>query len=333
MRLAGLILTLSAALVAQPPDGRSVHELLTSNDPANIAWGAELAARSGGKDVVPDLLALLRSADERVQEQSLDALIRLKAKVPPEELTPLLPRFEDAVIILAIENGQRDLLLSMLGEDQAFDPYWVAINEALATRGGGAEYWTAMLREWTIHVVIYVIDPGRKAAIQQPPLRHWCGNSIAQNRTGFPPRAAYALSLSSQPASGPLGDTVLISSPHAVYVQRRSSLSGCGAPIDRDDYRADFVASLIHQTTTHQTTPISGHMNFEVAWGSDEAYVAETDRLRENTLSGFQAILDSMLKAKSLATEDARLKPHIILGIEDQRPYKARDLPPIPPWE
>jgi hypothetical protein len=319
LRLCWLIL-----LVAQaPPDGQSAHDLLKSSDPARQAWGAELAARSGGQEAVPDLVALLHSTDERVQEQALDALIRLKVKVQPEELTRLLPRFMDAAVILAIENKQRDLLLLLLREEQPFDPWWVALNEALAAGGGGAEYWTAVLREWKIHMVIYVIEPGHAAVVLPQPVQYWCGDSIAQNRTGFPARAVYTLALSQQPE-----DTLLIASPHAVHVRRRSSLSGCGAPIDRDDYRGDIIASAMHETA-----PIKGHIKFDVVWRDDAAYVTDVAKLREKTLGGLKAILDWMVKSQSLSAQDAALRPRIVVAIEDQRSSKPRDLPPIPPWE
>ena len=265
---------MARVLTAQaPPDGQGAHELLTSKDPARQAWGVELAARSGGQEFVPDLLALLRSTDERVQEQSLDALIRLKApKCWPEELTRLLPRFMDAAVILAIENKQKDLLLLLLREEQPFDPWWVALNEALAAGGGGSEYWAAVLREWKIHVVIYVIDAGRAAVILPQPVQYWCGDSIAQNRTGFPARAVYTLALSQQP-----NDTVLISTPHAVYIRRRSIISECGAPIDRDDYLGDIVASAMHETPK-----ILGHIKSEVVWSTEsQPYLGDMAKLRE----------------------------------------------------
>jgi hypothetical protein len=319
LRLCWLIL-----LVAQaPPEGQSAHDLLKSSDPARQAWGAELAARSGGQDLVPDLVALLHSTDERVQEQALDALIRLKATVKPEELTRLLPRFMDAAVILAIENKQRDLLLLLLREEQPFDPWWVALNEALAGGDGGTEYWASVLRDWKIHVLIYVIDAGRVAVILPQPVQYWCGDSTAQNRTGFPARALYTLSLSQQPQ-----DTVLISSPHVVYTRRRSSISECGAPIDRDDYLGDIVASVMHETPK-----ILGHIKSEVVWSTDTAYVADVAGLREKTVAAVQAILDSMAKSKLLSPEGAALRPEIVVAIEDQRSNKARDLPPVPPWE
>jgi len=97
MGLVALIVLMTASLSAQvspadATDAQAIRELLASNDPARMAWGAELAGRYGRQEVVPELLRLLRSRDERVQANALDALIRLKAQVPAEELTPLGPR-------------------------------------------------------------------------------------------------------------------------------------------------------------------------------------------------------------------------------------------------
>jgi hypothetical protein len=63
------------------------------------------------------------------------------------------------------------------------------------------------------------------------------------------------------------------------------------------------------------------------------AYAAEIDRLRAKTLAGFQKILEWMLKRRLIPPEDAMLKPHIVVVVEDQRLNKARDLPPTAPWE
>lgn len=322
MRLGCFVLTAEALIAQVPPAGQGAPALLKSSDPAWQAWGAELAARSGGQELVPDLVTLLHSTDVRVQEQALDALLRLKATVKPEELTRLLPRFMDAAVILAVENKQRDLLLLLLRQEQPFDPWWVALNEALLA-DGGPEYWAAALSEWKIHVTIYVVDAGHTAVILPVPIQYWCGESTAQNRTGFPARALYTLSLSQQPE-----DAVLVASPHAVYIRRRSIISECSAPIDRDDYLGDFVVSAMHETP-----PVLGHIKSEIVWITDAAYIADAAKLREKTLAGVQAILDRMAKSKLLSPKEASLRPEIVVAIEDQRSNKARDLPPLPPWE
>jgi hypothetical protein len=326
MRLAWLIFSSTGALYAQVSpanavEAGTVRELLASNDPVRLAWGAELAGKYGLREFVPELLPLLYWTDERIEEHALDALIRLKAKVPPEELTPLLPRFTPAVVILAMANGQRDLLLSMLREDQPHGPTWVALNEELI-KIGGREYWTALLREWTIHVSIYVTDPGKSVMFQPGTGGGFAGDSLPQNRPGFPPRAAYSLTMSPR-----LGDMVLVEAPHPVYYRRQVNPSSGDVMFDRDDYRGDFVVSVL------PTTPVKGHMRFDVAWQSDQDYCDDVRKLREQTLAEYREIVDRLIKRRLLPGEDTALKPRIELRIEDQRTNKAHDLPPTPPWE
>lgn len=122
---------LMALLMQTPPGGMSAPELLASHDPAQVAWGAEMAARSGSENYVPGLRLLLAHADDRVKEQALDALIRLKAKLPPEELAQVPPVLRNQVIILAIVNGNPGILTSFLAEDPQHDATCVALNEGL----------------------------------------------------------------------------------------------------------------------------------------------------------------------------------------------------------
>lgn len=326
MRLAWLTMALTGLLLAQVPpvegtDAQTVRKLLASKDPARLAWGAELAARSGQAEFAPDLRRLLGSANDRVKEQALDALIRLKAKVPPEELAPLLPRFRAQVIILAKANGNRDILLSQLRENQPRDPTWVALNESLLQIGGGRTYWSALLGEWTIHARIYVTDAGRTPVVGPQTGGAECIDGMLDDRAGFPASCAYFFFLTPRP-----GDSVLNETPHPVFYRRR--YTGCDIRIDRDDYRGDFVASL-----ENLETPVKGHMRFDVVWLNDDAYRAEVNRLRAGMLAEFQQILDWMVKRGLLLPEDAAMKPHIAVGIEDQRLSKAHELPATRPWE
>lgn len=321
--VAELLLLTSLPFAQNPPEGMGVRELLASSDSAQLAWGAELAARKGQAEYVPDLRRLLAWTDDRVKEQALDALIRLKAKVPSEELTPLPEVFRDQVIILAITNGNRDILASLLAENPDHDATWVALNEGILAFGAGRTYWPKLLREWTIHVVIYVTDPGRTAILGPGSGGGICGDSIAQPRPGFPPRASYGLFLDPQP-----GDAVLCFRPHPVYYRRHLSASGCDTRTDRDDYRADFVALSVRVSP-----PIKGHLRYDLAWTSVDAYVAEIDRLRRDLLGRYQQILDVTVQRRLVPPEDGVLRPRIVVGFEDQRSNKSHDLPPTPPWE
>jgi len=313
---------LVALLAQNPPEGKSVHELLASTDSAQLAWGAELAARSGLEAYVPELRRLLAWTDDRVKEQALDALIRVQAKIPPEELTPLPPVMRSQVIILAIRNGNRGILESLLAENPPHDATWVALNEGLIQRGGAPAYWSKQLREWTIHVVIYVVDPGKTPVIRPQDGSGRCGDSYRQDRPGFPPRATYDLFLDPQP-----GDTALITRPKLVYYRRHSGHFGCDPPIDRNDYRGDFIAFAAN------VSPVKTHNRYDIAWTDDQSYVAGVDRLRRDLLADYQRMLDGMVKRRLLPSEDSALRPHVVVGIEDQRSSKEHGLPPTPHWE
>jgi hypothetical protein len=314
---------LMALLAQNPPEGMSAHQLLASNDSAQLAWGAELAARSGSEDYVPELRRLLAWTDDRVKEQALDALIRLQAKVPPRELSPLPPEFRDQVIILAVKNENNGILASLLAENSGHDATWVALNEGLIQRGGPPAYWSKVLREWTIHVEIYVVDPGNTPLIGTKGGAGFCGDSFPQNRPGFPPRVTYGLFIHPQP-----GDVALITRPNPVYYRRSSIPAGCDTPIDRNDYLGDFIAFA-----ANANPPVKTHYRHDLAWSDDQSYIAGIDRLRRDLLANYQRMLDAMLKRRLIPPEDSSMRPRIVVGIEDQRSNKEHALPSTPLWE
>ena len=310
-------------LAQNSPEGRSVHELLASNDPAQLAWGAEMAARSERDEYVPELRQLLVWTDDRVKEQALDALIRLKAKVPAEELMPVPPLLRNQVIILAVRNRNFSILASLLAENPKHDATWVALNEGLVEGGAGPTYWQQLLSQWTIHVVIYVIDPGNTPVIEPKSGGGMCGDSLRQDRSGFPPRATYSLFISPQP-----GDMALITRPNPVYYRRASSSSGCDTLIDRNEYRGDFITFA-----ANVYPPVKTHYQYEITWVDDRSYSAGIGRLRSDLLTDYQRMLEGMVMRRNIPPEDSALRPHVVLRIEDQRSNKPQDLPATPPWE
>jgi hypothetical protein len=312
-----------AFLAQNPPEGMSAHELLASNHSALLAWGAEMAARSGHKEYVPELRRLLAWGDDRVKEQALDALIRLKAKVTTEDLSPIPPPLRNQVIILAIRNMNSSMLTSLLAENPQHDAAWVALNEGLIQAEATGTYWQNLLREWTIHVMIYVVDPGRTPVLDSQTAGGRCGDSLGQQRSGFPPRATYGLFINPEP-----GDTVLLTRPKTVYYRRASNAAGCDIQIDRNDYRGDFIVFGANVYPSAKT-----HYRYDIAWTDDQSYTAGVDRLRKNVLADYRRVLDGMVKRGLIPSEDSALRPHILVGITDQRSNKAHYLPATPRWE
>jgi hypothetical protein len=79
-----------------------------------------LAARYQRPETISDLLNLLAWADDRVTEHAIDALIRLRAKVPSEALRQIA-RGPAPAIVLAVFNHNvaflQELLTGSLGPD------------------------------------------------------------------------------------------------------------------------------------------------------------------------------------------------------------------------
>jgi hypothetical protein len=254
------------------------------------------------------LIGLLHSTDERVQEHALDALIRLKAKVPEEELRGLPKSYRDQVILLAIANGYRDVLLSILRQGAPNDAMWVALNEGILSLGASRDYWEALLGDWTICVWVYVTDS--PASVN--PERHGsvvCGDGPTRVRPGFPPRPLYGFSLTS-------GGVPLISKPYEVYVSRGENLSGCFSRINRSDYQAAFVRSAVRETY-----PIGTHPQFEAVWDGDEAYLKHMEEWRAEVAGEVHEIVDRL---------GTTARPHVQVFIQDQRADKSHPLPPTP---
>jgi hypothetical protein len=120
----------------------------------------------------------------------------------------------------------------------------------------------------------------------------------------------------------------LITRPTPVYYRRASSSFGCDTPIDRNDYRGDFIAFA-----ANVYPPVKTRYRYDIAWADDQSYAAGVDGRRKDLLADYQRTLDGMVKRRQIPQEDSALRPHIVVGIEDQRSNKEHDLPATPPWE
>lgn len=282
-----------------------------------------MAARSGHDEYVPELRRLLAWSDDRVKEQALDALIRLKARVSAEDLSSMPPLLRTQVIILAMRTISSSMLMSLLAENPLHDATWVALNESLIQANAKGTYWQQLLREWSLHVMIYVVDPGKTPVLESQTKGAHCGDSFGELRSGFPPRATYGLFINPEP-----GDTVLLARPKPVYYRRASNPAGCDIQIDRNDYRGEFIAFGANVYLSEKT-----YYRYDIPWIGVQSYTAAVDRLRKNVLADYRRVLDGLVTHGLIPPEDAALRPHILVGITDQRSNKAHDLPATPPWE
>src|SRR5579862_3414648 len=68
---------------------QTVSQLLASNDPAKLAWGAHLAGNYQLPEFAPDLQRLAVVEDWRVRSAAVDSMIRLNLDVADSMLTQI----------------------------------------------------------------------------------------------------------------------------------------------------------------------------------------------------------------------------------------------------
>ena len=295
-------MVISAAQLAAQSNSRSpagtaeervVRELLASNDPAAKAWGAELAARYQFQDVCPELLNLLDWTDSRVQEQAIDSLIRLRATVPTENLRRLLAQQHAAPIILASLHRNPEILKEALSQSLT-DAQWVAANQGVLTIDGPRDYVLDLLKSWTIHVTLRVVDAGADHSPEPGQRGGVCGDSFTrQVDAGFPPRAVYRIQLSAEP-----GDRVLNARPHPVYYRRSLTASGCDIIIDRDEYRSDFLALILN--TPPVKPRLRSRQQRDIVWNGPGDYRTQIEQLCREIDAGFHQIVADLTRRTAL---------------------------------
>jgi hypothetical protein len=248
-RLTSVLGGATLVLLAQSPvpelkdaaERAEIQARLSSSAPEQSAWGAYLAAENGERSFVPSIIPLLRHEHPYVQLAAVDALMRLKADVPPETLKGL--RIDDSLdpvlALISIDPKRHSAVLIDLFDQGLNDEQWVAVNSMLwehPTR----EYATRLLREWRLRMAIEVEDGVRGIG---------CGGQgyggsgkPVRDRSGFPPIWHYAV------YEGVLmpGATAIADGPHpASFVRQKEARTG-GGKVPRDDYRKDYLQGLAH---------------------------------------------------------------------------------------
>lgn len=332
VRSFGVVLALVAwqRLLAQPPivsptndiEQRVVAGLLASPDPGQQAWGAQLAGNYGQAKFVPDLRKLLVGTHPDVQLQALDALIRLNAEVPSDELLLIWPTHRTPVLILLARAAQENLeVLRSLTKEELDPKEWVAVYNLLVSNkapGIAAELVGALKVRVTVTV--------RDSAEVGPGYGAGEGGSIASCggigfRPGFPPLHLYVLADRAQP-----GDVVLAPGRHPIHYRRQQTGSSSYSSIDRNAYRYDYLADLL--MTQPEYLPLRREVSRAVDWKGADEYLAELQAARQQVEADFQSLVRK-LKERDLVTsrETDGLKPKVDFEIFDGR---ANQQPPLP---
>ncbi len=329
------------------PSERSLESWLTSGDPRLVAWGAHdvLAARDAA--LVPDLLALAAQWRELPHDGSpltknqlesvdsmkavLDALIQMRAAVPPETLRALAPNFGNAVAILLSR------LPSEEGSALAFDLY-----RAKPDRGGyGLEdvsasllalhpvpgFTARFLADTQVWATVFVITPGAP----QMGLGGGsgdCGGWGEEPRRDWPEVGQYTLTHSHSEHG-----VLVVGGPNAIYAERSLSTRYRG-----DSCEAQMDAHLTPGRRLRLLSQMLEGQPEALGWGSDLSANIEFHAVPQFYRELFQIIADeekrfrataAALAAHGLLTpqEAAQSLPELHISLEDSR---GRDADPIP---
>ena len=326
---AGLLLPISRAFGQVPAiespvnktDPASIVQLLSSTEPSQLAWGSYHAANSQQRSAIPAIIPLLRSSNALVQLAAIDALIRLDATVPDEDLAFFLLSNRAAPVIVLLASDPKthgDFLLRLLGH--ASNPEWVAVNSILLTAPPPG-YTARLLREWTLQFNLNVWDKPFRAEgcccgwFTYPPFR--------SPSSGFPPIYQYVVE-----EGTPSGSFVIAAGVHPVAYARQESVPRSGPCVPKDAYRLDYLKVLARvgpDNTAGQLPDVS--RGFQ--WIGAAKYEADSQALLTGIRSAVAFIRRALVERGLLTAEEASLGPTLKVQVIDHRTEHHDPLPAI----
>lgn len=347
--LASLLVT-SISLAAQEPSPqpitppplsevteRAVLQMIRSTDLRERAWGVYLAGEYGFKNLERDVAASLVPLTQETSWEIVsfdqvifDSLIRLNAKIAPEEVIPYTDRFTGNVIILLLlrpEDHKKELL--DLAKEYPTGVRWVALCNALAeTKAPG--FAPFLLRTLSIKATVFVSDQHKVGGFAGGESWGSAGDGFAQIPRGFPPLAYY--SLTDIPS---LGDTVIAPGTTPIYYGRRlvstynqfmtGTIDNGG---NENEKRVKYLAELLNAEPSE--FELDAKPTFHITC-RDKHHC--TDQLEEisRTLHTTYAHVTHRLRDEGLLSKDDSegLKPPITIEIKDLRTQKPFPLPSL----
>ena len=308
-----------------------VQRQLRSDDPAEIAWGAFLAAQNRLKSAVPLLQERLasRPANDFLPTELaiLDALVQLDATLPAQAVRSSLDRCPvQALILLAnASSGRDEMLLSLLESTSGFR-WQAAANVLLMTKPPG--FARRLLTGLRMRLVIDVDDQqgrgfgGSVGGVSD-------GANVAHLAPGFPPLADY------QFAPAMPGATILTLGPHAVYYVRRIRGPGVYEPHVYADSPSSMNVDRVQYLNTLATDKSDAGPLYEmtgptVLWTNTEGLRRQVVEQRRRVEDAYRLTISLLVTRGYLTADEARpLRPEIHVTLSDQRHNRSEPLPAI----
>lgn len=308
-------------------------------DPRAFAWYAHGAAEEGRAAAIPNLRAYLgkTAGDEDrlvflARSCAVDALIRLEAVLPGEELAALTrSSFDEAAAILAVRfatPGAALLTFEAMDADDGFgDEPWIAIGNRLC-REKTPGFAVRLLARFTSELRIYVDDSVREVA-WRPPHGSIPGDAIFPIPKTFPPIPVHRVTTLDGPR------TTLLSPGRRPIRSYRYECEGTygngdsyGEP-HRDDVRPEWMEDLIGTSPGRLQLPRFPCRS--VTFPSERLLLLQIEAAREEVAEGFHRVADRLIAAKVLTEREREwVRPRIAMTLVDRRSRKRKPIPTLP---
>jgi hypothetical protein len=322
-----MLLAIAACASAQTPPA----QLLSSGEPSQLAWGAYLAANAQDKSLIPAILPLLRSRNSGVQLAAIDALIRLDADVPEEDLAVYLDSNPpDPVLVLLARDPKKhgDFLLRMLDRPLS-ETAWMAVNGILLMAPPPG-YAARLVRDWTLQYNVEVWDWDSRQYPPAIPLDggpcSWgCSTYHAPNTPeGFPPQSICVISQGPWSRASPL-----VAGPHPLVYQIFTT-AGYGPGLDRyltvrdrDRSTEDYLRAVL------SAGPVADLPGRERNLWWSTRYRTDAENFMGQIRRGVAAYRKELVDRGLLTAAEAAAGPKLEVVVTDHRPVPRDPLPVI----
>lgn len=313
------------------------QQLQTQPPGATVACGAWAAAEASARELVPDVVAALRrtldaprdAATPFVQLALLDALIRLEAQVPTEDLEALarIQNVRAQTLVLASRDAKRHAAaLEALHAD--VDHLERMATDCLLAGAEPARAVALLLPEVKVRIEVSVVDPGDfESESSSFASASACGYITVPE--GFPPTALYELRL------GTAKDATLVADGPQPIAYRRTVRTertfGGGstvAPFDRAEHALRLLRYIAIRVAPQSLLSASSESTHE--WQGPAAYLEELAKLQEPHRQAWHMLVAALVQGKLLTTQQVPAQAPIRVVVMDRRADQSIPLPTLP---
>jgi hypothetical protein len=309
-------------------DQSSVAQQLSSPDARAQAWGAWIAGQYSMRELIPAILKVASPRLARTDRDSqlvldvaLDALIQLRAEVPPEFLQSAFPnRREQTLVLFSFAGAPANRVLLTILENEHGLAWYIAADVLLPRKPAG--FASLLLRDVKFTVNVTLSKDGNISIGGGGLLGPTIGDGGSSVVPGFPPIAHYRIT----PYAAP-GAVVVAIGPKPVYYERAVGPPGftSAGSLDVSGPTAGellaYIAALLD--TDQRRLNLVATESHSVAWRDQASLDVEIEVIRTDIKRRYGSVIRQLREKKLLSDDEvARVSvPKIDVVIHDKRMF------------